>query len=268
MENVRVLATGLRFPEGPAFDANGDLWCVEQEGEGLFCLRSDGRTKRIYTGGRPNGSVFHDGHLWFCDSGQNSICRLNVATEAIETVITKINGQPLNMPNDLLFDEQANLIFTCPGSPDGDQQGYVAVRSPNGMLEVIADGLFYPNGLTFYPDNRTLLISETHRQRIWGGYWDTQGLSWENIRVWTNVIDAPTGAPVPGPDGMIAGPDGNLYTAVFGAGVIRVFSADGAFIRDVELPGQNPSNCVFDTSGRRGLVVTETENGELLSISL
>ncbi|MVM39737.1 SMP-30/gluconolactonase/LRE family protein [Spirosoma sp. HMF3257] len=266
MDDIRVLAEGLRFPEGPAFDAHGNLWCVEQEGEGLFCRYKDGKTKRIQTGGRPNALVCNMGDLWFCDSGQNSIRRLNITTEAIETVISHVSGQPLNMPNDLTFDDHNNLIITCPGPPDEGQQGYVVVYSADGSVAIIADGLLYPNGLAFYPDKQTLLIAETHQQRIWSGYWDAEGLSWETIRVWSTVIDAPPGSSIPGPDGMTPGPDGNLYVAIFGAGIIRVFSSEGTFIRDISLPGQNPSNCIYDPSGQLGLIVTETEKGQLLSI--
>ena len=267
MDTIHVLAEGLRFPEGPAFDAAGNLWCVEQEGEGLFCRLSDGITKRVHTGGKPNGIAPNQGYLWFCDSGQNAIRRLRLDTGAIETVITQISGQPLNMPNDLLFDTHNNLIISCPGPTDGSEQGYVAVYSPSGTIDIIADGLSYPNGLAFYPDEHTLLIGETHQQRIWSGYWDSEAMSWETIRVWATVIDAPPGSATPGPDGMTKGLDGNLYVAVFGAGIIRVFSAEGTFIRDIKLPGQNPSNCVYDPSGKLGLIVTETEKGQLLSIS-
>ena len=265
MDDIRILAKGLRFPEGPEFDAHGNLWCVEQEGEGLFCLQPNGNTKRIHTSGRPNGLTCHHGYLWFCDSGYNAIWRMSLKTETIETVISEVNGQPLNMPNDLLFDDAGNLLITCPGPPDDGQQGYVVVYSAAGSIEVIADGLLYPNGIALLPDRRTLLIAETHQQRIWSGYWDAEGLSWETIRVWTTVIDNTSGS-IPGPDGMAVGPDGNVYVAVFGAGIIRVFTGEGEFMRDIQLPGQNPSNCTFDRSGDLGLVVTETEKGELLSV--
>ncbi|UFH55331.1 SMP-30/gluconolactonase/LRE family protein [Spirosoma sp. KNUC1025] len=268
MDDIRVLAKGLRFPEGPEFDAAGNLWCVEQEGEGLFCRQANGATKRVHTGGRPNGLICHQGSLWFCDSGYNAIRRMNLKTEALDTVINQISGQPLNMPNDLLFDDNGNLLITCPGPPDDSEQGYVIVYAANGSIEVIADGLAYPNGLALLPDRRTLLIAETHNQRIWSGYWDAEALSWETIRVWTTVIENPEPGDIPGPDGMVVGLDGNLYVAVFGAGIVRVFSGEGEFVRDIQLPGQNPSNCAIDPTGELGLVVTETEKGELLSVAI
>lgn len=67
---------------------------------------------------------------------------------------------------------------------------------------------------------------------------------------------------------MAVGPNGNLYVTVAGAGLIRVFSVDGIRLRDIELPGQHPSNCFFDPSGELGLIVTETGKGQLLSVSL
>ena len=40
---------------------------------------------------------------------------------------------------------------------------------------------------------------------------------------------------------------------------------DGRITGAIDLPGQNPTNCAFDPSGRLGLVVTEAEKGLLLS---
>lgn len=268
MNAIRVLARGLRFPEGPAFDADGRLWCVEQEGESLHCWERNGATHRIHTGGRPNGAVVRDDYLWFCDSGYNAIRRLHLPTGQLETVLDRIAGQPLSNPNDLSFDELHNLVFTCPGPAEGDHLGSVAIYRPNGSAEIIADGLDYPNGLAWLPGASTLLIGETHRQRIWCGYWDGDALSWENLRVWTTVVEAPNGEPLPGPDGMCVGPDGNLYVTVFGVGQVRVFSPDGQFLRAVDLPGRNPTNCIFDPTGDMGLIVTETERGELLCVSV
>ena len=67
-----TIATGLRFPEGPAFDRQNRLWCVEQHGAALVCIK-DGQLKRIPVGGCPNGIAIDEKQLvWFCDSGSNT----------------------------------------------------------------------------------------------------------------------------------------------------------------------------------------------------
>jgi gluconolactonase len=270
MNDIRVLADGLHFPKGPAFDVAGNLWCVEQEGEGLFCRYVDGSTKRIHTGGQPSALVCHEGNLWFCDPAQNAIRRLSEKTGVVETILDRRNAPLLTAPNALLFDSVNNLIITCSGPLNEGQIDYVAIYPPDGRMGVIAEGLLYPNALAFYPNQQTLLISEMSRQRIWSGYWDVEFLSWETLHVWASVtIEAPalgTISGIPTPSGMTVGPDGNLYVAIFGAGIIRSFSSEGQFIRDIRLPGQNPSDCVFDPSGELGLIITETARGELLSV--
>ena len=266
METIHVLAEGLQFPESPAFDAAGNLWCAEQTGEGLFCRYTDGRTKRVRTGGKPRGLACYEGDLWFCDSERNTVRRINIRTEEIETIIDQHSGRLLDAPYDLIFDESGNLIITCPGPSNSSQNGYVAVYSANGVVDIIAEGLLHPTGLNFYPDTQTLLIAEADQQRIWSGYWDSVGTSWEAIRVWATVDDNLTGEAPASLAGMDIGPNKNLYATLSGAGIVRIFSADGSHLRDIELPGKNPSNCLFDPSGTLGLVVTETEKGQLLSV--
>lgn len=262
---IRVLATELRFPDGPEFDASGNIWCVENEGEGLFCRSTDGSQQRVHTGGHPNGLICHEGNLWFCDSDTNAIRRMNLRTQTIETVFSDASGHPTGSPKELLFDDAGNLLVTCSGL--NGQQGYIAVYSASGTVEIVADGLFYPNGIAFLDDRETLLIAETNQQRIWSGVWNPDETSWETIRVWAMLpyTNADSGI---GPGGMAVGPDGNLYVAIIGAGIVRVYSADGQRVRDIQMPGKNPSNCAFDSWSGLGLVVTETEKGELISVSI
>jgi len=268
--NIHTLATGLRFPEGPAFAADGTLWCVEQEGESLFFLQPDGQQGRVELGkgSRPNGLYIDSlGRLWFCDSGQNAIRCYNPSAGATETILDRVDGEPLQMPNDIIRDGAGNLIFTCPG-PSGAEarpNGYVCVCTPVGEVFKIAEGLFYPNGLALLPDGYTLLISETHRKRIWYGYWDpnAEDPSWEHPSLWVN-----TGEEGDGPDGLAVGPDEHVYVAIYGSPCVQVYDATGKLLREISLPGGKPTNVACDPMGRLGMVITEAERGELLSIAL
>ena len=253
---MRVLADALDFPEGPAFDADGILWCVELNGSNLVQILDSG-LKRIATSGAPNGiAVDARGRIWFCDSMQNAIRRYDPATAVIETIIDKIDGEQLAKPNDLVFDPVGNLIFTCPGESRKKATGYVCCLQPNGRITRVVDGLFFPNGLAFSPDGKYLIIAETYRQRLWKGHWQWELLQWENPSPFFD-----TGGIV-GPDGMAFSRNGTLYVAVYGSGSVKSLDMAGTAQGTITTPGANPTNVALSMDGH--LIVTEAENGQIL----
>ncbi len=259
---LSVLAEGLDFPEGPAFDAAGDLWCVEMRAGRLARRRTDGRLERFEVGGAPNGiAIDLVGGVWFCDADLGAIRRLDAGSGRCVTVIDSLNGRPLDRPNDLAFDSARNLIFTCPGHSRTEPTGYVCALTPKGTCTVVAEGLYFPNGLAFAP-NGDLVLAETRRQRLWRGGWDPAARRWLDPFPFCQT----TGAPI-GPDGLAIDDQGRIYAAIYGAGLVEVFDAQGQ--RQDLLPtlGANTSNCAFDPTGALGLVVTETERGQILGFS-
>jgi gluconolactonase len=258
IERIDVLAEGLDFPEGAAFDPQGVLWCTELNAGNLIRWEG-GQFKRIPTQGKPNGLGFDSqSRAWVCDSGQNALRRYDPGTDKWETMVATIDGKPLGAPNDLAFDPVGNLLFTCPTSWD-NPVGYVCCLKPDGSLSKIVENLFFPNGLEFMDEGRTLVVGETRKNRLWRGTWDSAACQWKDAKAWTEVGKD-------GPDGMLTGADGRLYAAVYGSGYIKVVEASGDIARLIKLPGLNPTNVAIDPSGKLGLVVTETEHGQLLSI--
>ena len=260
-----ILVEGLDFPEGPAFDPQGELWCTELQGGNLVRVRA-GKVDRFAVDGRPNGLAFdRPGRAWVCDSGQNSIRRLetsrrlDVTGNRWQTMLSEIDGEPLLAPNDLAFDSKGNLLFTCPNFSSEDPLGYVACLRPDGTARKIAKGLYRPNGLDFIQGGQVLVVGDTYRKILLHGPWDPIRCEWGDPQTWANVGGKE------GPDGMAPGADGLLYVAIFGDGVIRVLDNQGTLVREIALPGMNPTNAAFDPGGRLGLVVTETEKGQLLS---
>lgn len=260
---IQTLATGLNFPEGPAFAPDGSLWAVELKNESLIQL-IDGVLTRYRVGGAPNGiAIDANGLIWFCDAAQNAIRQFDPATGQTKTLVSKAAGQPLDNPNDLAFDSSGNLVFTCPGNSRQQPTGYVCVRMTDGEIRKISTDKYFPNGLAFSADGKTLIVAETYRHRLWKGGWNPDRGEWTEAHVWATI----EGSQGPGgPDGMTFGRDDNLYVAVYGTGCIHVVSPGGQVNERIKLPGRNPTNCAFDPSGQLGLVITEAEHGQIVSI--
>jgi gluconolactonase len=263
MVDISILATGLKFPEGPAFAPDGSLWAVEMKGESLIQYK-DGYLKHYSVGGMPNGiAIDTEGMIWLCDAGQRSIRSFNPANQQIKTIVTHVDGEVLNKPNDLVFDSNGNVVFTCPGESRYEPTGYACVLMKDGTVKKITAGKYFPNGLAFAEGGTSLVIAETYKHRLWKGDWNAGKAEWTNEKVWCDV-GGPDGPG--GPDGMAFNSEGNLYVAVYGTGKIKVVNRGAELIKEIALPGQNPTNCAFDPSGKLGLVVTEAEKGELLSV--
>lgn len=256
---MSVLLKNLQFPEGPAFDSKGTLWFVEQQ-NGCLSEYSTGMLRRHKVGGRPNGIAFdREGLLWFCDSLRNEIRTYDPVSETTQTVISHLENETLNLPNDLTFDAQGNLLFTCSGEELHKGDGYICAWSPTKGLVKIGSNLFYPNGLAFNQDKTVLYIAETGTKHIWKGRWNGNTFTWKKPKIFTN-----TGGPI-GPDGIAFDEEGFLYIAVFGSSKVHVYRNDGELHKKIDLTGSNPTNCAFDPFGILGLVITEAEKGQLLS---
>lgn len=256
---MKTILSNLNFPEGPAVGADGALWFVELHGGSVCRLGKGGELSRFkIPNGRPNGiAADAAGRIWFCDAGNDCVSILNPESGEINTACDAVEGERLAHPNDLAFDMRGNLVFTCPGESRKEPAGYVCALGAGGAQKIIT-GKFFPNGLAFSPDGKSLFIAETYKKRIWKGDWNPAALSWSNARVWAEAGGNP------GPDGMAFGDDGNLYAAIFGGGAVKAFSPDGNLAKEISLGGRNPSNCAFLPDG--GLVVTEAERGELVLV--
>ena len=71
MSNIRVLATGLEFPEGPVVMPDGSVVLVEIRGRRLTRVWPDGRKEVVAEiPGGPNGAALGpDGKMYICNNG-------------------------------------------------------------------------------------------------------------------------------------------------------------------------------------------------------
>ena len=73
MADIRIIAGGLRFPEGPVAMADGSVILGEIAGSAVTHIAPDGAKTAIGTpGGGPNGVARGpDGALYVCNNGGN-----------------------------------------------------------------------------------------------------------------------------------------------------------------------------------------------------
>src|ERR1700740_3766062 len=71
MANIRVLATGVEFPEGPVVMPDGSVVLVEIRGQRLTRVHPDGRKEIVaQIPGGPNGAALGaDGKMYVCNNG-------------------------------------------------------------------------------------------------------------------------------------------------------------------------------------------------------
>ena len=191
---LRELATGLKFPEGPVAMYDGSVIVVEMGAGRITRVRPDGAKHVVATpGGGPNGlAIGPDGALYVCNNGGNfeiherdglmipghtppthkggRIERVNLSTGKVEVVYTHCDGEVLQAPNDLVFDETGGFWFTDHGSTTDKFRTHGALyyaRADGSKIIKVLRELLSPNGVGLSPDNRTVHYAETFPGRLW-----------------------------------------------------------------------------------------------------
>ena len=170
LANVRVVAEGLSFPEGPVAMSDGSVILVEITGGRVTRVAPDGgKTLVAEVGGGPNGAAIGpDGALYVCNNGGITqakvtpcIQRVDLASGEFRNLYTACEGEPLSSPNDLVFDEVGHFWFT------DFQGGAIYYAAPDGSrIEKAVKGIANPNGVGLSPDGRTLYWAQTHTRQV------------------------------------------------------------------------------------------------------
>jgi gluconolactonase len=249
------------FLEGPSFDRDGRLYCVDVCHGRIFRVSPDGMSWHTFAeyDGHPNGLKIHrDGRLFVADH-KLGLLTFDPHTGARSLLAQGGGDGAFRGVNDLVFADDGDLYFTDPGESGLDRpDGRVLVRRANGDIQVLYEGLPYPNGLVLSPDQKTLYVAVTRSQQV-------LRLPLREGRVVKSGVFLQLSGGLAGPDGMAVDEQGGLVVVAAGFGTVWHFDAIGEPIARIRsCTGIRTTNVAFGGPGNCTLYITEAEQGVIL----
>lgn len=193
---LKPVAAGLAFPEGPVAMKDGSVLFVEIEGKRLSRWKKGKVTPVADIPGGPNGTAIGpDGAAYICNNGgvydfmeiqkgvripaptgpskkytSGSIERVDLKSGEVTTLYKSTPDMPLLTPDDIVFDaKRGGFWFTDTGLqyPDHLQKGGLYFGTIDGAPLIKVTTITTPNGIGLSPDGETLYVSDTIFGRLW-----------------------------------------------------------------------------------------------------
>jgi gluconolactonase len=260
------LADGFTFAEGPTW-LQGKLyfsdmffqnppandWTGSPARSRLIVMEAAGTWRPLSSGMQSNGTIAaRNGNLLVCDMFGHRVVEVDPVTgRVVRVVLDKIDGKPIDGPNDLVMDAKGGVYITDPQftpeaqkSQPGKQVYYVA---PDGTARVVIGPGEYamPNGVELSPDGKRLYVNNTWAQPgenfVWAYDVAADG-SLSNKRqfaVLNRTADVLGAAKAvdrfnSGADGSAVDTDGRYYVGTNSG--VQIFLPDGTYAGTIWLP--------------------------------
>jgi gluconolactonase len=287
---MRIIASGLRFPEGPVWTSDGSVLLVEIERKTLTRVCPDGRVEVVaQMDGGPNGAaVGPDGRIYITNNGGfgwiregntlrtglqppdyqgGSIDVVDPKTGKIERLYESCDGRRLAGPNDLVFDTHGGFWFSDLGkrrAHDMDLGGIYYAKPDGSRIRQVVGGMVTANGVGLSPDGKILYVAETLPGRLWA--FEVVGPGELRKAPWPSLYGGWLVAGLPGEtrlDSLAVSASGNICVAGLTACAVVEISPDGNRIRHHAAPDLMVTNICFGGPELRQAYITLSYQGQL-----
>ncbi|BBY21968.1 SMP-30/gluconolactonase/LRE family protein [Mycobacterium stomatepiae] len=302
MSEIRCLADGFAFPEGPIAYPDGSVVLSEMAAGRLWRVLPDGTRELVaVVGGGPNGvGRLPDGRLVVCQNGGSTFgigwwpydfdgCAQlfrpvgaaadpvtpqlqlvatdgSVRTLALEFATRGGRATPLVRPSDICVDAEGGFYVTDGGTTRDRSRAMTGLLygTADGRLEEVVYPLEMPNGVALSPDGGRVYVAETRTRRIWEFELSAPG----RVAGGRGLATVPSGGPlnIGGADGLCVARDGTILVATLGAGGVTAFSPSGGLLGALPLDDPMTTNVTLGDD-EQTLYVTLASTGRLLAIS-
>jgi gluconolactonase len=253
---LQLLADGFSFTEGPASDAQGNVFFTDQPNNKIHKWSIDGKLSVFHDSpGRANGLyVDKSGNLLACADLENQLWKIDKSGK-VTVLVKDFEGKKLNGPNDLWIDPKGGVYFTDPfykrdywsrGPMEQDGQHVYYVAPKSGKISRVTTDLEQPNGIIGTPDGKRLYIADILARKTYVYNIAPDGTLKEK-RLFVAM----------GSDGMTMDEKENIY--ITGKGV-TVFNMQGQQVDYIEVPERWTANVTFGGKDRKTLFITASDS--------
>ena len=238
--------------EGPSWDsAAGLLYWVDLKRPAI--LRWDPRQGQtgLWPLKRPVGfaAPAKSGRLIFADS--EGLAFLDLESGETERLIDPESHLPGNRFNDGKVDRSGRVWAGTMDDNCVEPTGSLYRLDPDKSLHRMDTGFICSNGIGWSPDNRIMYFTDSKIRTIWTYEFDAATGNLGERRVFA-TLSSDDGMP----DGLTVDSEGFVWSAIWDGWRVIRFAPDGSIDREVKMPVQRPSSCMFGGSDLRTLYIT------------
>ena len=254
---LQLVASGFEFTEGPAVDAEGNVYFTDQPNNKIHkWSAADGKVSVFMEeAGRANGLYFDaEGNLYAAADQHSELWKITPKKE-ITVLLDNFRNQRFNGPNDLWITPDGGIFFTDPfykrrywrhdKQPIKEQRVYYLTPNRKGFF-IAAEGLVKPNGIIGTPDGKTLFVADIEDNKTWKYSIGKDG-KLEEKTLFTEM----------GSDGMTLDELGNLYLTGDG---VTVFNKEGEKILHIPVDKEWTANVTFGGKDKKTLFITAMDS--------
>lgn len=230
-ESWELVAEGYQFTEGPAVNADGEVYFTDVPSSKIYKIDLAGKVS-LFTdqANKTAGLMFGaDGFLYGTSIGGKAIVRFD--SQGVPTPIV----EDVNC-NDLVVLGNETIFFT------DHIEGKIWSVSSEGKLLEVAAGITFPNGLIAWPNQKQLVVADMRGRYLWNFCITADGQLKHQQPY--STMQLPVGKTESGADGMTVDKVGRVY----------VCTEQGVQI--------------FDTQGRLSGVLAKPQRAFLSNITL
>jgi len=254
---LELVVGDCKFTEGPASDAEGNVYFTDQPNDRIVRIGVDGTVSDfLKPAGRANGMFFApDGKLIACADGNTEMWEIDPQTGAHRVLFSSYNDRRLNGPNDVWVHPSGTLYFTDPfykrpwwehtEQPQPTRAIYAADRDGSNV-RLIDDRFKTPNGIVGDAARGLLFVADIGDSKTYV-YKIADDGTLADRKLFCNE----------GSDGMTLDRDGNLYLT--GKAGVTVYDRNGQKREVIAVARGWTANVCFGGKDHNKLFITASD---------